>query len=141
MSNSFYHSNHDVKTGIKTGLDFVAEVSRKYTINVSNTPDGTEVATKRFVYRTFAEHYGYGSNDVGFQPWMNGVWCSMYDGTKHLGYGLIAVHWEDLIKAKNFVLQMDIAKLESDLAWVSYCAEEDYGTPKVERSQLPNPKV
>ena len=140
MEMFLYTTAHDVKTGIKkTNANFQKEVGKTH--KVRREIDGSVQEVDVFIYQPFGMAYG-----INEEPWMNSVWCSKRnfgwnEEGEYLGYEMMSVHWEDLLKAKKFLMEIEQAKLQSDLFWVKQCAEDDFSTPSVERSQLPNPKI
>ena len=100
---------------------------------------GIKDANGNYLYRTFAEAYSYKPyEDEAYEPWMSAVWLGK-PGTA--AYHLIAVHWEDLVKAKEWYLHYELEALKGSVWFVEYEAKKEFGQMPTERSKAPNPKV
>jgi hypothetical protein len=92
-----------------------------------------------YLYRTFAEAYTYKPyDDEAYEPWMSGVWIGK-PGTA--AFAMIALHWEDLVKAKQWYLYYEFEALKGNVWFVEHEAKKEFGQIPVERSKAPAPNV
>lgn len=92
-----------------------------------------------YLYKTFADTYTYKPyGDEAYEPWMSGVWM----GKQGTGANqMIALHWEDLVKAKQWFLHYELEAMKGSVWFVEYNAQKEFGQMTTERSKAPAPKV